>query len=89
MERKSCAGGVDGDTGMVHVSAFKAEEAGECSDVLGRIGEGESASQVGDEAWLCDSGASTYMTPSADYMINYRLKTAHRRRLNPLDRKIR
>ena len=35
---------------------------------MGRV---ESAWQVGDEAWICDSGASTYMTPSADYMINY------------------
>ena len=51
---------------------FKAEEAGECSDVLGKMGEGESAWQVGDEAWLCDSGASTHMTPSADCIINYR-----------------
>ena len=34
-------------------------------------GEGESAWQVGDEAWLCDSGASTHMTPSAYGMINY------------------
>ena len=28
--------------------------------------EGESTWQVGDEAWICDSGASTHMTPSAD-----------------------
>ena len=62
----------DGDDGTVQASAFKAEEAGECSDVLGRTGEGESAWQVGDEAWLCDSGGSTHMTPSADCMINYR-----------------
>ena len=36
------------------------------------MGEGESAWQVRDEAWLCDSGAPTHMTPSADCMINYR-----------------
>ena len=36
------------------------------------MGEGESAWQVGDEAWICDSGASTHMTPSADCMSNYR-----------------
>ena len=37
-----------------------------------RAERGASAWQVGDEAWLCDSGASTHMTPSADGMINYR-----------------
>ena len=31
-----------------------------------------SAFKVGDEAWICDSGASTHMTPSADCMLNYR-----------------
>ena len=31
-----------------------------------------SAWQVGDEAWRCDSGESTSMTPSADGMINYK-----------------
>ena len=62
----------DGDDGAVLASAFKAEETVEYSDVLGIIGEGESAWPVGDEAWLCDSGASTHMTPSADGMINYR-----------------
>ena len=35
-------------------------------------GKRESAWQVGGEAWLCDSGASTHITPSADGMINYR-----------------
>ena len=62
----------DDDDDTVEASAFKAGEAGERSDVLARKGEGESAWQVGDEAWLCDSGASTHMTPSADGMINYR-----------------
>ena len=61
--------GDDGDDGTAQVSAFKAEETGECSAVLGRMGQGESAWQVGDEAWLCDSGASTHMTPAADCMI--------------------
>ena len=56
----------------VEASAFKVGEAGECSDVLGRKGEGESAWQVGDEAWLCDSRASTHMTPSADGMIKFK-----------------
>ena len=42
----------DGDDGTVKASAFKAEEGGECSDVLGGMGEGESAWQVRDEAWL-------------------------------------
>ena len=60
-----------GGDGTVQVSAFKAEETGECSDV-GRMGEGERAWQVGDDAWLCDSGAFTHMTPSADSMINHR-----------------
>ena len=62
----------DGDEGTVQASAFKVEEEGAHGDVLGRIGEGELAWQVGDEVWLCDSGASTHMTPSADCMINYR-----------------
>ena len=61
----------DGD-GTVQASTFKADEAGECSDVLVRMGEGEPAWQVGDQAWLCDSGSSTHMTPSAECMINYR-----------------
>ena len=48
-------------------SAFKASEIRECSsNVSGRKGEGESAWRVGDEAWLCDSGACTHVTPSAD-----------------------
>ena len=62
----------DGDEGTIQALAFKAEEAGEYGDVLGRIGEGESAWLVGDEAWLCDSRASTHMMPSADCMTNYR-----------------
>ena len=32
----------------------------------------ETTWQVGDEAWICDSEASTHMTPSADCMLNYR-----------------
>ena len=62
----------DDDYDTVEASAFKAGEAGECSDVLGKNGEGESAWQVGDEPEFCDSGASTHMTPSADAMINHR-----------------
>jgi len=62
----------DVDIGTAQASAFKVEETGKCSDGLGRMGEGESAWQVGDEAWICDSGASTHMTPSADCMLNYR-----------------
>ena len=62
----------DDDSDAVEASAFKAGEAGKCSNVSGEKGEGESAWQVGDETWLCDSGASTHMTPSADGMINYR-----------------
>ena len=53
----------EGD-GSAQASAFKVEETGEC-------GTG-STWQVGDEAWICDSGASTHMTPSADCMLNYR-----------------
>ncbi|CAN0507923.1 unnamed protein product, partial [Laminaria digitata] len=49
-----------------------AKETGECGDVGSGMGEGESACQVGDEAWSCDSGASTHMTPSVDCMSNYR-----------------
>ena len=62
----------DGDDGTVQGSAFKADEAGECSDVLVRMGEGEPAWEVGDQAWLCDSGSSTHMMHSAECMINYR-----------------
>ncbi|CAN0429973.1 unnamed protein product, partial [Laminaria digitata] len=64
--------GVDDDDDSVHASAFKAEETGECGDVGSGMGEVESAWQVGDEAWICDSGASTHMTPSTDGMTNYR-----------------
>ena len=53
----------EGD-GSAQASAFKVEETGEC-------GTG-STWQVGDEAWICDSGASTHMTPSADCILNYR-----------------
>ena len=62
----------DYDYDTVEASAFKARETGECRKVSGRKGERESGWQVGDEAWLFDSGASTHMTPSADGMINYR-----------------
>ena len=62
----------DDDDNTVEGSAFKAGETGECSNISGRKGEGESAWKVWDEAWLCDSGASTHMTPSADGMINHR-----------------
>ena len=62
----------DDDYDTVEASVSKARETSERSDVLGNKGEGESAWQVKDEAWLCDSGASTHMTPSADGMVNYR-----------------
>ena len=55
----------DQEEGTALASAFKAEETGKCSD-------GESAWQMGDEAWICDSGASAHMTPSAECMTNYR-----------------
>ena len=60
----------DDDYDTVGASDFKARETGKCSNVSGRKGEGETAWQVGDEAWLCDSGASTGMAPSADGTIN-------------------
>ena len=62
----------DDDYNTVEASAFKARETGKCKCVSGKKGEGESPWQEGGEAWLCDSGASTDMTPSADCMINYR-----------------
>ena len=62
----------DGDDGTVQASAFMAEDADECSNDLGRLEDRESAWQVGDEAWLCNRGTSTHMTPRADGMINYR-----------------
>ena len=49
----------DGNDGTVQASALKAVKEGEYSNVLGRRGKGESAWQVGDDAWLCGSGAST------------------------------
>ena len=61
----------EGD-GSAQASAFKVDETGECGDGSRRMEEGESTWQVGDEAWICDSGASTHMTPSTDCMLNYR-----------------
>ena len=55
----------DDDYFTVVASAFKARETGDRSDVLGERGRGEKAWQAGGAAWLCDSGASTHMTPSA------------------------
>lgn len=65
------AGGNDADDGAAQAYAFKAEETGEGGNVLSRMGNGELAWQVGDEAWNCDSGASTDMTPSAGRMTSY------------------
>ena len=62
----------DDDYDTAEASPLKAGETGECRNVSGKRGEGESPWQVGDEACLCDSVASTHMTPSADGMINYR-----------------
>ena len=62
----------DDGKGSAQASAFKVEETGEFGDGSGRMGEGELAWQIGDESWICDSGASTHMTPSADCMLNYR-----------------
>ena len=55
----------DDDDNKVGVEdpAFRAGEAGACSDNLGRKGEGESAWHVWHEAWLGDSGASTQRAP--------------------------
>ena len=62
----------DYDYDTVEASAFKARETGEWSNVSGKMGEGESPWQVGNEAFLCGIGASTHMTPSADGMVIYR-----------------
>ena len=81
----------DDDDGTVEVSAFKAKEAGECSDVSGRMGERESAWQVVDKARLCDSGAFTHMTPAADcktYFREYIIKITHHRWHNPHHRRV-
>ena len=56
----------------VQASAFKAEETGEDGGGFSRMGDGELAWQVVDEAWICYSGASTHMTPSADHVIDYK-----------------
>ena len=80
-----------GEDSTVQASAFRAEETGEFSDSFGRMGDGELAWHVGDEAWLCDSAASTPMTRSTGHMINYKRvqpETANRRRRNSLDRRI-
>ena len=58
----------DDDSDADEASAFKARETGKCSNVSGKKGDGVSAWQVGDEASLFDSGASTHMTPSADQL---------------------
>ena len=62
----------DDDSDTVEASAFKARETGEWSNVSGKMGEGESPWQVGNEAFLCGIGASTHMTPSSDGMVIYR-----------------
>ena len=53
---------VDGDD-TVPDSALKGQATGECGDGFNRLEIGELAWQVGDEAWLCDSGPSTDATP--------------------------
>ena len=66
-------GRVDVDEDItVQASVFKVDETGEWSDDFSRIGDGELVWQVGDEDQLCDSGASTHMTPSADHMTSYK-----------------
>ena len=62
----------DDGSDAFEASSFKARKTGKCNNVSGKKREGESAWQVGNEAWVCDSGASTHMTPSADCMINFR-----------------
>lgn len=61
-----------GDDDMVQASFFKAEETGECGDVLSRMGDGELAWQVEDKACIYDGGETTDMTPSPDCTTNYR-----------------
>ena len=79
---------VDND-GTVQATAFKAVEPGECGDRFDRMGDGELAWQVGDEAWASDSVASTGMTPSVDHIIRtIYAQTAHRRRHNVRSRLI-
>ena len=60
------------EDGTVQASAFKVEETGEYGGGFGRMGDGELVWPVGDEAWICNSGASTHMTLSADLMISCR-----------------
>ena len=71
MEVASEVGKRNEDQGEITVqsSVFKTEETGGCSD---GSEEWESAWQLGDEAWVCDSGAGTRMTSSADCVLNYR-----------------
>ena len=54
----------DSDDDALQVSAFKTEETVKCDGAVRKMGGGELAWQVGDEAWIFDSGASTHMTPS-------------------------
>lgn len=61
----------EGRDGTFQTSAFKAEETGERGDALRTIGDCMLVSQVGDEACICNSRASAYMTRSADRMANY------------------
>ncbi|CAN0500014.1 unnamed protein product [Scytosiphon promiscuus] len=36
------------------------------------MGKDGLAWHEGSEAWICDSGATTHITPSADCMVNYK-----------------
>ena len=63
------ARGDEQEEGMVQTPPFQAEETWEGSD---SSGERKSARKVEDETWIYDSGASTHMTPSADYILKYR-----------------
>ena len=63
-----------GDNGTVKVSpqlSSPKRQAGYSRDGLGRMGDGVLARQVGNEAWVCNSGTSTHMMPSADHISNY------------------
>ena len=52
-------------------SAFKAEETSKCDDPVSLKGDGNFTRQV-NNTWICGSGASAHMTPTADQTQNYK-----------------
>lgn len=56
------------DDDALHVPAFTAEHISKCSDAIREMGDGGLTWQVGDQAWVCDSGDFAHILPSAAQM---------------------